>query len=301
MVSRMLRSLAIVGVVAAVTFACSAQAPACAFLDRIFGGGNACEPAPAYQVSYAPSCSTCVSACPTPGSTYSAGYAPSCVTCSPTPTVTYRPVADTRYRFRLVREPVTSYRPVVTTDPCSGCQTTAYQPVTNTRLRFRWVPYTTYRTEAVYSATPSMSCYNPCASCVPCGTDACGNASYGGGCPGGVCGPVSYSGSSSCPSGVCGETTTYNGGSTATGSAAPQTFQEDSQSAEQRELKPIPDKESDAQSSAPRLLLPENNTTTRPSRPSENVRLVSSTATLLPATTTRRVPLEHNGWRPASD
>jgi len=283
MVSRNGLNLLIAGGALAVVLACTAQTPACGLLDRLFGG-SAC-PAPTYQAAYAPDGSPCA-ACPSPCPTYSVGFAPSCPPSSPVTTVGYRPVPTTRYRFRLVREPVTTYRPVVTADPCTGCQTTAYQPVTRTRLRFRWVPHTSYRYQPVSLAAPTMTGFSPSGCCPPC--DPCASPSVGGACPGGACGPA----------------TTYNGGAgaTAPGSPAPRTFQESQSPVEQRELKPVPESEDDteAQSSEPRLILPENNTTTRPVSQSGDIRLVSRGSAARPAPALP-APLEYNGWRPASD
>lgn len=50
-----------------------------------------------------------------------------------------------RYRTRFVRVPVTSYRPVVTTDPATGCPTTCMQPCVRYAWRLRRVPVVRYR------------------------------------------------------------------------------------------------------------------------------------------------------------
>src|SRR5688572_11752794 len=54
--------------------------------------------------------------------------APVCNPCAPAMTASYVP--QTSYRVSHVSVPVTTYRPVVSTDPCTGCQTTCMRPTT---------------------------------------------------------------------------------------------------------------------------------------------------------------------------
>jgi len=287
MVYRSVRGLLVTGVMAAVVLAGSTETRAQGLFDRLFGGywwwGT---PQVTYRVpGYDPCCPTPSStSCPT-GVT---AYSPVCDPCS-AQTCYYTP--ETRRRWRIVREPVTSYRPAITQDPCTGCPVTTYRPVTRYRWRLRLVPYTTYR--PTYSPTVSMVSYGPSYSCDPCGP--CGSLGVCDPCAGGVCGPASYSGGSSCAAGVCGGTRTYNGGPGAADLSTPpaKTFQENGQPVEQRELKPVPKAEED-QEPEPRLIHPEGNTTSRPVHQAAQIHLVSTS----PA---RPVPLEYNGWRPAGD
>ena len=58
-------------------------------------------------------------------------------------------VPQTSYRTNWVQVPVTSYKPVATTDPCSGCTVTCMRPCTTYRWQAQRIPYTSYR--PVYS------------------------------------------------------------------------------------------------------------------------------------------------------
>lgn len=82
--------------------------------------------------TYAPiaACGTCAPV--------TVGYAPTglCNLC-PTPTAATPTI---RYRTTLTRVPVTSYRPVTTTDPATGCPVTCLQPCTTYRWQFKRVP-----------------------------------------------------------------------------------------------------------------------------------------------------------------
>jgi len=300
MVSRSVRGLLLAGIVAAVVLAGTTDAPAQGLFDRLFGGwGWWGTPYTTYRSPWCDpcgptacptSCSTCPTSCPT-GVT---AYSPTCDPCS-AQTSYYTPV--TKRRWRIVREPVTTYRPAYTQDPCTGCMVTSYQPVTHYRWRLRLVPYTTYR-PAYSSPFSTVSYYGGSYSCNPCGSFGC-DPCAGGACSGGVCGPASYSGGASCAAGDCGGTQTYNGGSGAIDLSSPpaKTFQENGQPQQQRSLKVVPESE-EAEQPEPRLIGPESNTTTRPLLQAAQVRLVSLPPSAAPA---RPVPLEYNGWRPASD
>ena len=93
------------------------------------------------------------------------------------PVVQYLP--QTCYRTQWSPVPVTTYRPVISTNPCSSCTTTYLQPCTTYRWQAKRVPYTTYR--AVYSnmsvpamsqtvGTPAVTAQSP--GCSTCGTAA---------------------------------------------------------------------------------------------------------------------------------
>lgn len=102
-----------------------------------------------------------------------------CSTC-PTPVrQVVRYVPQTCYRSTWARVPVTSYRPVATTDPMTGCPVTCMKPCTTFTWQARRVPYTTYR-----PVSYGVAC-NPCATaapaCGPCGTPGFGSTYYSGG------------------------------------------------------------------------------------------------------------------------
>jgi hypothetical protein len=66
--------------------------------------------------------------------------------CAPpqvTQTASYLP--QTCYRTQYVSVPVTTYRPVVSRDPCTGCPVTCMRPATCMVQQAQLVPYTTYR------------------------------------------------------------------------------------------------------------------------------------------------------------
>lgn len=97
-------------------------------------------------------------------------------------------VPQTCYRAELVTVPVTTYRPVVSPDPCGGCAVTCLRPTTALVQQTRLVPYTTYR--LTYSSPCCFSnlvqgrtAYAPVtsAACTTCGTTgaACGLPSAG--------------------------------------------------------------------------------------------------------------------------
>lgn len=89
-------------------------------------------------------------------------------------------VPQTSYRTNWVQVPVTSYKPVSTTDPCSGCTVTCMRPCTTYRWQAQRVPYTSYR--PVYSTVtvqrplnamvPGMVGMPATAGCSTCGVPA---------------------------------------------------------------------------------------------------------------------------------
>lgn len=115
----------------------------------------------------------------------------SCNTCAPQvcqkTVVNYVP--QTHYRTTWARVPVTTYRPVTSSDPCTGCQVTCMKPCTSYTWQARRVPYTTFR--PVYSvinvAKPCTTTCNSCPTAAPTvvrspvtssGCSGCGNPSY---------------------------------------------------------------------------------------------------------------------------
>lgn len=171
---------------AAVLAALPPAAPACEFLERLFGCFCPSTPAPSttyalYPVAPAPVCAT--PACATPACATSA-CAPQ--TCGYAPTVSYQ----TYYT------PVqaTVYQPVTSVNPCTGCPTTTYRPFTVLMQQPQVVPY----------ASCAPACPPSYPSCpAPCSTGGCDT------CPSGV-EPSTYTepAPSSCPSCVSGPTST---------------------------------------------------------------------------------------------
>lgn len=143
---------------------------------------------------------TC-STCPTP---VTAGYTPNvydlkpgqCMkTCQQTCTrtvVNYVPY--TAYRTNWKQVPVTSYKPVTTSDPCTGCTVTCMKPCTTYTYQCQRVPYTTYRPvyrQETYKV-PVTTITNDCATgtCGPCNTAAPCATCVAGPVPGcSTCGP----------------------------------------------------------------------------------------------------------------
>ncbi len=98
-------------------------------------------------------------------------YAPVAATsCSPC-AVQY--VQQTSYRAEVVQVPVTSYQPVVTTDPCTGCATTVMRPVVTYVQQVRYRPVITYRPVVANACCPTTTYYAP--ACCPTTTtsDCC--------------------------------------------------------------------------------------------------------------------------------
>jgi len=304
MVSRSVRGLLLAGTVAAVVLAGSTETRAQGLFERLFGGcGWWGAPQTTFRPAWCDPCgptscppSGCVT-CPTPCPTGVTAFSPIADPCS-TRTCYYTP--ETRRRWRIVREPVTSFRPAVTQDPCTGCPQTTYQPVTRYRWRLRLVPYTTYRpVSSGPFSTVSYGSSSACDPCNPCATFGAGDPCAGGACPpGGACGPATFSGGSGCATGDCGGVRTYNGdaGAIDLRESPSRTFQENGQPQQQRSLKAVP--KAETEEPEPRMIEPNgnnSNTTSQPVLDSAPVRLVSLPSTDRPA------PLEYNGWRPASD
>ena len=107
---------------------------------------------PAQQVAYMPAtgCQTCTMTCKRQVVNY---------------------VPQTQYRTNWTQVPVTTYRPVTTSDPCTGCSVTCMKPCTSYRWQAQRVPYTTYR--PVYSTVTTQ---RPVTSMMPAttGCSTCG-------------------------------------------------------------------------------------------------------------------------------
>ena len=86
-------------------------------------------------------------------------------------------VPCTAYRTCYKRVPVTTYRPVTTSDPCTGCTVTCMKPCTTYTYQLQRVPYTTYR--PVYRTetykVPVTYITNGCSTgtCNTCPTGSC--------------------------------------------------------------------------------------------------------------------------------
>ncbi len=99
-------------------------------------------------------------------------------TCSRT-VVNYVP--QTAYRTSWEKTPVTTYRPVTSSDPCTGCTVTCMKPCTNYTWQMKQIPYTTYRPVyrqesykvPVSYVTQDCNTCNTCPTCeVPAATTA---------------------------------------------------------------------------------------------------------------------------------
>lgn len=76
---------------------------------------------------------------------YSAAPAAADPCAPPQVTQTASYVPQTCYRTQYVNVPMTTYRPVVSRDPCTGCPVTCLRPTTSYVQQAQLVPYTTYR------------------------------------------------------------------------------------------------------------------------------------------------------------
>ncbi len=93
-----------------------------------------------------------------------AWFAPQ-VACDPCGSVQY--VQQTSYRAEVVRVPVTTYQPVVTTDPCTGCPVTTMRPVITYVQQVRYRPVITYRPVCCPTMVSTPVC------CPPTSTSDC--------------------------------------------------------------------------------------------------------------------------------
>ena len=111
-------------------------------------------------------------------------YAPACNACAPQ-VANYVP--QTSYRTQYVNVPVTTLRPVVSSDPCTGCPVTVMRPVTSYVQQVQMVPYTSYRivyspvtsgcaTTSYYAPAayaPAPACCAPAAACCAPAAPSC--------------------------------------------------------------------------------------------------------------------------------
>lgn len=94
---------------------------------------------------------------------YSAAPAAADACAPPQVSQTVNYVPQTCYRTQYVNVPVTTYRPVVSRDPCTGCPVTCCRPSTSYVRQAQLVPYTTYR------RVLSNPCCTPTATTVTAG------------------------------------------------------------------------------------------------------------------------------------
>lgn len=125
---------------------------------------------------------------------------PVCNPCAQQMTCNYVP--QTSYRVQYVSVPVTTYRPLMTCDPC-GCQTTCMRPETTYVQRAQYVPYTSYKmvytmarpacaTTTYYAATAAAVA--PPSGCSTCGVAGAQQATYYGTTAVGTMGAVGATG-----------------------------------------------------------------------------------------------------------
>ena len=178
-------------------------------------------------------------------------------------------VPQTCYRTVYTNVPVTTMRPVTTTDPCTGCPVTCMRPETTYVQRPQVVPYTQYR--PVVTQVPVNPCPPPAATyyqpaqaapncCAPATTSTIvtpGPTTNGVLAPPGTSiGPPTQQ--PSLPQGTTTPPTTFQ---SLQSSAAPRTFAPDPS------MKPLQETSQGstvAPSNAPRLLDPNDRTTMRP-------------------------------------
>jgi hypothetical protein len=88
------------------------------------------------------------------------------VAAAPVQQVNYVP--QTCYRTVCSPVPVTSFRPITTTDPCTGCPVTSLSPVTTIVQRPVVVPYTTFRPVVTTVMMPIAPACPTCSACSAC-------------------------------------------------------------------------------------------------------------------------------------
>ncbi len=231
--------------------------PSYAILDWLFGHhANPCDP------------------CAAPATTYyrplfsrplfprlglfrrTAYYAPVATTsCSPC-AVQY--VQQTSYRAEVVQVPMTTYQPVVTTDPCTGCATTVMRPVVTYVQQVRYRPVITYRPVLGSLCCPTTTYYPP--ACCPTTTSDC--------CTGTLPSTTSPEQPSLPRTQSPSPTPTYQQpqqpspqGSQQETYRRPMDTKQPSGPAEQKpKLQPIPDNSSASGTPAPRLIVPDDRT-----------------------------------------
>jgi hypothetical protein len=88
------------------------------------------------------------------------------VAAAPVQQVNYVP--QTCYRTVFSPVPVTTFRPITTTDPCTGCPVTSLSPVTTVVQRPVVVPYTTFRPVVTTVMMPIAPACPACSACSTC-------------------------------------------------------------------------------------------------------------------------------------
>lgn len=227
---------------------------------------------------------------------------PCCTPPQVTQTVNYMP--QTCYRTQYVTVPVTTYRPVVGRDPCTGCPVTCMRPATTFVQQARLVPYTTYR----------MVLSNPCCGAAPAASYAPGIAPAAP-CCGAAAAPVTFAAPAasapyygSATSGTIVGSTNGSAGGVPTeappaDSSRNRTFREDQ--------KPIPEEPSDDAADEgttsgtgvvlpPRLIQPNERTTSYPILRAGVHRPVSYNEPAPPPAPKPQRPLNDGGWRPST-
>jgi len=274
MIYSKVRGIVVVCGIAALLLAVPAQSQGGPLLDWLFG----------------PRCDWVVAraACATPyvADACAPAYTSLCAPCAPQ-TCSYVPQTCYRTVFRPV--PVVTCRVVTRWPLLSPYPVTYFRPVRRWLPQAHLVPYTTHR--LVYS-DPCIPCvtYRPSVVCDPCAW--------------GVCGPAACPTTSICPPGTCGAGTgsavPYSPAPTSAtvpalnAEPAPKTFQQESKP-RVKSLEPIPNANTKSDSSAvPKLIDPDNRTTSLPVRPRVHYRLTASPARPAAAG-------NDGGWRASRD
>ncbi len=223
-------------------------------------------------------------------------------------------VQQTSYRAEVVQVPVTTYQPVVTSDPCTGCAVTTMRPVVTYVQQVRYRPVITYRPVVSASACcPTTTFYAP--AC--CGTTTLTTSSD---CCTGTLPATSSPEQPSLPqtqsptptptyqqpqqqggsSSQSGQQESYRQPMDTKGSASPQP-KTTSPETDKPKLQPIPDNSSASDAPAPRLVFPNDRTASR-----EGVRLHRAVAgksqmrpVLQPAKSSPVPQASGFQWRPA--
>jgi hypothetical protein len=256
---------------------------------------------------------------------YSAAPAAADPCCAPpqvTQTASYVP--QTCYRTQYVNVPVTTYRPVVSRDPCSGCPVTCLRPTTSYVQQAQLVPYTTYRRVL---SNPCCGAAAPVVSAGYAPTYSAG-VSYaaGGSCSGcSATAPMTYAPSNSAPyygatssSTIVSPSNGYSSSNAFT-NGAPTLAPPPGGTPTYQQQKPIPkvevekpvDKESDEAADAgtasgtgailsPRLFQPNDRTTSYPILRARIHRPVSYNEPTEQASPASRPAVDDGGWRPST-
>jgi hypothetical protein len=134
-------------------------------------------------------------------------------------------VPQTCYRTVCNSVPVTSYRPITTTDPCTGCPVTSLSPVTTYVQRPVVVPYTTYRPVVTTVMMPIAPACPTCSACAAPATSYYAPAAVAAPAPSCGCGAPALTNATVAPAlaSTAAPTTSYYGGATTAYYSAPAT------------------------------------------------------------------------------